>query len=344
MDAIQIIVESESNNLNIRSKINGCEVPLVVKDNILEIKLDLAKGINTLTLISESNDVVKITDIVLNNVSARQSLYLAYTNNKSNTWLTHESKEIHIPFGNPMGWWLGEVINKIPNKMFGKNLYESFDIYYPEPVKLANIHPLLIKEFIETNFGFHVVPKNTDLLSPDRPWTKINIEYDQDGIKQELDDNLNSIREENPQGDNWQVCYLTTPEGINPILNKLPKIQTLINDLKGMGIKIMHSFVGTVDNNNYVYPHADDFYKHDERYEGMSGCQQFFFPIGWKHGNYFKFQNVGFVPYDQGALLINPGNFAHGSVNTSGEMRFTLGMYCDLTEDNIRDLAWISKT
>ena len=339
MDTIHIFVETKSDDFNINASINGNEVALALKDNVLEINQDISKGVNILTLRSDSADVIKITDMKLNDVSVKQSLYLAHSKNKSNTWLTNETKEIDIPFGNPVGWWIGEVMKKIPNKMFGQNLYESFDIYYPQSIKIGDDYPLVVKEFIETNFGFHVVPKDSNLSSPDKPWININIKYDQEEIKKELIDNIDIIREETPQGKNWQVCYLTTPDGINPILNKLPKFKELLDKIKEMGIKIMHSFVGTVDADGYVYPHADDFYKYDEKYKGISGCQQFFFPIGWKKGNYFKFHNVGFVPYDQGALLINPGNFPHGSVNTSGEARFTLGMYCDLTEDNIRELT-----
>jgi len=340
MDTIQIVVECSNLTVDVDVKVNNTSVLATYKNNILEIKTPIDLGVNMLTLSSSDDTVIKITDVLLNDVSLNQSLYLAYSNGKSNTWLTSESKEINIPFGNPIGWWLGEVVSKIPATKFGQSLYDEYEIYYPLSVKIDNHHPKIIKDFIETNFGFHVVKKSTKLLSSDRPWLKVNVDYNENSIKQELINNLDIIQEESPEaGHNWNVCYLTMPDSKNQILDKLPKVQELLNNIESKGIKIMHSFVGIVQHNSYVYPHSDDFYKHDQQYSGMSGCEQFFIPIGWKDGNYFKFQNVGFVPYDQGALLINPGNFAHGSVNTSGETRFTLGMYCDLTEDNIRDLV-----
>ena len=105
-------------------------------DNEIVIEHSAVYGINQITveLISSSESMIKLTGLSYDNVSTRHTFYLAYSvidgKKKSNTWLDQNNKSIIIPFGNPISWWLGECASKIPNSLYGTNLYEQFEIFF----------------------------------------------------------------------------------------------------------------------------------------------------------------------------------------------------------------------
>ena len=116
----------------------------------------------------------------------------------------------------------------------------------------------------------------------------------------------------------------------------MPLLHALLDDITAIGgIRIMHAFIGQVRPNSYVAQHVDDFYRRNTLYANADGCSQFFIPIGWTTGNYFKFNDIGLVPYEQGALIVNNSEFTHGSINASNVVRFTIGIVCEFTNDNI---------
>ena len=106
-----------------------------------------------------------------------------------------------------------------------------------------------------------------------------------------------------------------------------------------MNIKVLHAFIGAVDPGSYVAPHCDDFYKNVDSYKNTAGVAQFFIPIGWQSGNVFKFANVGNIPTNNGAFLVNNSDYMHGSINQSDSTRYTIGVYCEFTKENLRDLT-----
>ena len=123
MDQIILLVESDckldTNTfcININDKAVSYSIN---EDHTIVIDNDIVTGINLLNITLITDDcIVKIKDFILNKVSSRHTLYMSFNeinNVKScSTWLTHTSRALTIPFGNPISWWLSECSKKIAN-------------------------------------------------------------------------------------------------------------------------------------------------------------------------------------------------------------------------------------
>jgi len=375
MDQILIPFESELaiNTDSLELIINKQLVNYQIVDSTIVIDTDIAEfGLNLLNIRLVSppeNFLLKIKDFILNKVSSRQTLYLTFCQqqgkNVCTTWLTDRDNFITIPFGNPISWWLGECAKKIPNSLYGTNLYDKFEIFYPESIKIDNKFPRLMQDFMKHNLGFYIVLKeeySKPIHNKKIPYLRINLEYDEHALFKEFSENINLLESDDyaPKQNEynkgeveklelWQISMAVrtnkTKNNIGwkdtiiyrqdqfPVFYKLLEQITNIN-----GIRIIHAFIGQVKSYSYVAPHMDDFYKYINEYKNTEGCSQFFIPIGWKQGNYFKFSDIGEVPYDQGALLVNNSEFMHGSINASDSVRFTIGILCEFTDDGINQL------
>jgi hypothetical protein len=191
------------------------------------------------------------------------------------------------------------------------------------------------------------------------PYLHVKLEYDETLLFQEFSKNVELLNnnyykpkqnEYNSQEIEklklWQVAMAVPTvvdgkwkENLLYSQEDFPLLYDLLERITAIGgIRIIHVFVGQVHPESYVAPHVDDFYRYDPIYMNTSGCSQFFIPIGWKSGNYFKFADVGVIPYNQGALLVNNSEFMHGSVNASDSVRFTIGVLCEFTDDSIVNL------
>lgn len=368
MDALTITFESQDIP-KFDILINSIPVSYQIIDNQIVLEHDIIFGLNMLKIKLNQGTQVIINDLSLNGVSARHSLYLAFHENpKTNsTWLTVTNRELIIPFGNPMSWWLAECAKKIPNSYYGTNLYEQFDIFYSESLIIDSKFPKLLQDFMKYNFGFHVVDKSKSLLhNKTLPWIKINLDYDENALFTEFSNNIDILKsnhylskqkteftslqnqynkKESANVNFWEVAKVIYQNKFNPkkIINfdpkKLPIFFKLIKDIESLDIEIIHAYIGTVYPGSYVAPHADDWYKHDKIYENTHGPSGFFIPIGWKDGNYFKFNDIGFLPYHQAPFLVNNAEFMHGSINASDTVRFTIQLTCRFTEENIRILT-----
>jgi len=358
MDKIIITFDAEDTP-NFDISLNSKPINFQIDSNNIIIDHSVLFGLNLLEITLLQGSEVILTDLTLNGVSNRQTLYLSYYENPdtSSTWITEQHPTLVVPFGNPMSWWLAECAKKIPNTYYGSNLYEKFDIFYGRSISIDETFPRLLQDFMKYNFGFHVNEKNNEILhNKSLPWVKINLEYDEQRLLEEFLSNIELLEnnyytpkqnryakhKKDPDLALWEVAMAIHSDQDKSIIEfqeqDLPHFFKLIHQIESMGIEIIHAFIGTVYPNSYVAPHADDFYKNSSQYEGTPGCSQFFIPVGWKDNNYFKFDNVGFLPYEQGAYLVNNSDFMHGSINNSDAVRFTIGIYCRFTEENIQTL------
>ena len=358
MDKIIITFDTEDTP-KFDISINDVPIKFQIDSNNLIIEHSVLFGLNLLEISLLHGSKVILTDLSLNGVSNRQTLYLSYYENPNtnSTWLTEQHTKLTIPFGNPMSWWLAECAKKIPNTYYGSNLYEKFDIFYSQSISIDDAFPRLLQDFMKYNFSFHVSEKNNKILhNKSLPWVKIKLDYDEQQLLEEFQSNIellennyytpkqNQYAKSKKDSDLalWEVAMAIHSDKDKVITEyqeqDLPHFFKLINQIESMGIEIIHAFIGTVHPNSYVVPHCDDFYKNSNLYQGTPGCSQFFIPIGWKDNNYFKFDNVGFLPYEQGAYLVNNSDFMHGSINNSDAVRFTIGIYCRFTEENIQTL------
>jgi hypothetical protein len=338
--------------------LNAQEVSYQIEDQTLTIDTEVVFGLNLLKLeINDLEDNIKVVikDLVLNSVSSRQTLYLAHYENPQacGTWITANRPELIIPFGNPMSWWISECGKKIPNNLYGTNLYEKFDIFYPPQVIIDESFPQLMKDFMKYNFGFHIRNKdNPQWQDTTLPWIKISLDYDESALFDEFTANMdllknnyytpkqNQYNEKESVTKPWHVA-IAIHDNHTEEFNEtdFPLFFKLMHQIESQGIKILHAFIGTVHPNSYVAPHADDFYKTTADYQNAVGCSSIYIPIGWKLGNHFKFENVGLLPYEQGAYLVNNSDFIHGSINASDTPRYTIGVYCLVSNQNITELS-----
>lgn len=370
MDKIIITFDAQD-TLKFNILINDVLVSYQLINNQIIIEHDILFGLNLLKIKLIQGSKVILTDLNLNGVSNEHTLYLTYYENPNtnSTWLTEASPDLIIPFGNPMSWWLCECARKIPNTYYGTNLYEKFDIFYSKAIQANTSYPKLLQDFMRYTVGFHVNEKNKPMLhNKTLPWIKINLDYNEQQLLEEFHSNekllenkyfrpgigqFNTKESEKAFIDkyllkphktfpNLKVIFEhnTTKDKAIPEFQEqdLPHFFKLIKQIESMGIEIIMSYISTVYPNSYVAPHVDDFYKRIDLYSETSGCSQFAIPIGWKDNNYFKFDNVGFLPYEQGAFLINNSDFTHASINNSDAVRFTIGIYCRFTEENIQTL------
>lgn len=363
MDIIKINYETDvqTRDLIFETRVNDTIVVNHTTDSTIDIEATCLFGINQLkiTLLSDISETVRLTGMTINGVSSRHTFYLAYSeesdNKTCNTWFSQHMRSINIPFGNPLSWWLSYCAKKIPNSYYGTDLYKSMDIYIPTSLQINENFSVLLQDFMKYNFDFHVCKNDEPILhNKNIPWHKINLEYDEEMLFNEFLANIEFLRGEpaqnqytkidDPKMELWQVSFAVSTDKqsnharLNFDPDQFPKLVELLTRIQRMGIKIIHAFVGTVNAGSVVAPHTDDFYKHDMRYENTPGCSQFFIPIGWKEGNHFKFDGVGFLPWQDGAHIVNNSDFSHGSINESDDVRFTIGIYCDFTEQNIKDL------
>ena len=353
MDKLTISFVTE-NTPNFDILINGLVINYEIVNNQIIIQQDVLFGLNLIKIKLIQGSKVIINDLMLNDVSVRQTLYLAYNENLkvNSTWLTTQRPELVIPFGNPLSWWIGLCNKKIPNLYYGKNLYEFYDIYYPESIEINDQFPRLMRDFMRYNFDFCLVKKEKQILhNKNLPWIKINLNYNEQALFNEFNrnqdllssnyykpkQNLYNIKEKNSQ--QWEVAMAIHDNLIIEYTEKdFPEFFKLINYIRSENIHILHAYIGKVNTNGYVAPHVDDHYKHETGYEHTSGCSQFFIPIGWRAGNYLKFDGVGFIPFEQSTYIVNNSDFMHGSVNVSDTPRFTIGIYCIFTEENLQKL------
>ena len=366
----KIVIGFQTENIkdlpNFETYINDVPVPFtmdhekIVIDNAIQPGLNLLKiRLNNLPIGSK----IILTEFYLNGVSSRQTLYLTFEKTANgapicSTWLTDLHPELIIPFGNPMSWWLCECNKKIPNTLYGTNLYDNLDIFYPESIDIDTAFPQVMKDFMKFNFGFHVYKKSSDLLhNKQLPWIKINLDYDEEELFTEFIQNRAILGEnyykpkqnqynlrDSKNLKEWHVAMvLNSPTEKPDILQaytkeELPVFFKLLDQITSLDIKILHAFIGIVEPNAYVAPHTDDFYKYRDLYKDTSGCSQIYIPIGWEENNYFMFNEVGFLPFNSGPFIVNNSDFVHGSINASSSTRFTIGIYCQFTEENIKSI------
>lgn len=330
----KLVIKFQSNNPTVSVKINEHECHDVrVEQSEIVITYPLSFGVYILSL--TVNIPIKILDVTIDDVSIKNTLFLSYADKGLTTEI--QSGTLYLPFGNPVSEWIANCGKKIPNGSYGTDLYKNYKIFYPESINLNQKYPKILRDFFEYNFDFHLYKKATDPLHAiDVPYVGLNLSYDESALLDEFTINLPLIEQHayKPsqvipgQPKPWHVAMVIYPGSTSPTVNEgeFPQFFKLLKSING--IEIGWAFIAALEPGSYVLPHIDDLYAYDPSVRECYGCCQIYIPIGWESGNYFKFHNVGLVPYDQGAILANTTNFFHASVNDSTSIRYTIGIIC----------------
>ena len=370
MNQIKLKCESEFNldakSVKIDIKINNQQVDFNITNDEIIIDYSIINGISILKISHNYLNSLKITDFLIDNESVRTAMYLSYLDNpkRNSTWVTVDDGPLIIPFGYPIGWWYAECSATIPNSKLGSNLYDEYEIYYPESVTVSDSYPELIKSYFKYNFGFTVVPKqeyDNPLHNNVIPSIPIHLEYNEQELFDEFTSNRNilesdnyaPIQREKEYNFSWDLSMLIRPTDQTKTgwrrsfifdFKDFPALYKLLEQIENFNDVIMlHGFVGIVDPGDRVDLHRDDhsnsnkfwYPNGDYTYDGISGLCTLYVPVGWTPGNYYKFHNVGLIKYDQGAMISNVFSYPHASVNDSEQVRYTIGIYCKFNGSNI---------
>lgn len=342
-------------NIRLSVIIDGKDVNFNFIGNKILIDHQYDFGIHLLS-ITVYRGKLQVTDFRVNNATIREFLYLSWTERRGQkkqpvteivaleTW--------KIPFSNPLSLLISLGLKKFDLMDMGTNLYKKYRIYYPESIEISENLPNVIKDFYKHNFDFTVINKTENLYgNSDVPYFKINFEFDEKEIFNELEKNLPYLKnnesklpeylhysnlkdDDNYLNKKWLTVTLVNYPESQFLLDKnlLPNLWQFFCNLKEqLKIKIFHGgYIARLPpGGSYSGLHIDSIPAIVQR-----GCSQLYFPINALKGNSFKLSGVGCLPLNT-PLVVNIGNYAHTVLNESNEARWALGLFAELSESEL---------
>jgi hypothetical protein len=321
-------------------------------DNTAVFDLDIDAGIHMLKLTLKKDAHVEIKDFRLDGVTIREYLYMSFMEAGGKKYqpcceLTTTDHVWRLPFANPMSLWYTLCTRKFSNKLFGTNLYDRFEIVYPDRIDPGPDYPTIIRDFFNHNFDFQVYEKSK-LDNPwhtrDIPYFKVALNYDHAAIEAELFENIDSILPRHLEVvshralkgaknvNQWAITHTITWKDKNnpkhwrdrvvwPILERMPNLLKYYESLEVD--EIYSANIGWMPPGGFGSPHIDiddPCGWTDEEYIGLSNL---YVPFRCSDGMYFKLGN-SYVPLDA-PTAINNFNFTHALFNGSKNLRLTLG-------------------
>ena len=349
-------------NFDLQLLINNKPIDFDIIDNTIIANLDFF-GLAMLTVKSLSPAKIQIKNVFIDKVSVRQFLFLSWAEKDGEkiqpcTELWEEGLAWHIPVSNPMSLLISIANEKFETWELGGNLFEKYDIYYPESVEIDNSWPLLVKDFFKYNFDFYARKKiGKDELYGNSiiPYFQFDFEFDRDALCNELKENYQYLitneflkpyqyeynqidSKDNFNSDlNWRTIYTYAPKKSNSIddftldKNKLP---ILFDFYKNLPVKNIYvSFVGILPPGGYIAPHID-------HRAGIlpHGCTQLYFTLNPTDDHYFKINGVGLLPLKNNPTVINNQNYTHTVINQSSEMRYAIGLFADIDHSFFKNI------
>ena len=333
--------------------VNGKEVDYSIDQQTITLSVELDFGSHNLVILPQPHIgkfKIRFDNVQINSAALKHSLSLAYSIRQGQMENTNMLSEYypnwHLPFGNPVSWWLSETMNHFNTQYAGSNLTDNYQIFYPESTEIDQTFPTVVKDFFKYNFGFYSYDKKLNenpLHQTAVPFVRLpNLKYNEAQMLKEFTEHIHLF----DQGEvnhyynfydaDWNETLHKPFMVLRPIGDSLtevfPEFTRLLNSLLDDGIKISLSFIGVLPPGSFLPPHVDSFYKPAEGYS-HSGCCKIWIPIGWNPGSYFKFDKIGLLPHEQGAHLINPHNFTHCTINQSSSPRFSVGFNCEFHDD-----------
>jgi hypothetical protein len=347
---------------NVSIEIDNTAVDYNLTDSNITFDWEPDFGIHFLKIHNQNPATLKIVDLFYNSDSLRHLLYLAYLNKDGekvdSTWVKQDDGALTIPIGYPLGWWYSICSRKFNNGDIGNDLYKKYQVFYPESIEIPKSYSTFMQEFFKYDFDFTVIPKE-DITNPLHsltvPYVAVDLEYDEELLFKEFDSKQDLLFNGNYSPDQkkynaqwklsmcvhmslenqtnvngWKETFIYEPDDF-------PLLYRLLDQISNLGdVHIYHCFIGAVDPGTRVDPHKDDI-NHSAAELGydVTGLCQMFIPIGWKEGNYYKFGSVGLIDYSHGPTISNNANYIHASINESSSTRYTIGIYCKFTGNNI---------
>lgn len=346
-DTIKIFFSEESNFNLLDISVNQQSVQYTKQDKSLVLTVDQHVGVNLLRIkLSAANESFEVVDVKINNVSLRMSLYLSYIDHNQRkyqpaTSLTDVDQTWVLPFGSPVSFWLSLVTKKFKHSEFGKNLYERYNIYYPESRQVGSTFPKLIQDYFKYDFDFTVVDKATATWD-DIPYLPLKVKLDTTEVYKEIMENLdyfyanktpsgqmsyNTVDDPTVDPEHWAAWWFGRGSYYLDDVAKFPKFKKFLTDLNIKGTVATGAIVLTKPK-SFVSPHVDDDFFHIANYDKISGCACIYIPISPAIGDAnIKLAGVGTLPCEP--LVFNNDRFVHGVYNDSSSLRVFMSMRVD---------------
>jgi hypothetical protein len=336
--------------------INEIEVPYQLTESCILIDTELDFGLYMLRIKLLSEGRIRFNNITVNGVGIRQFLYLSWldTNgikSQPATEIWNTNQIWYAPFSNPMSLLISTASEKFESAELGTNLYEKYNIYYPEAVNVDASFPQLIKDFFKNNFDFHVYPKLLDIDPFHKhsiPFFNFNFQYNFNNLYTELTNQkeyllsqqvipaqrkYNSLDVRDNPDTNWCTVftypYLNKAQSVTDFVLDKDQLPELYKFYCSLPIKnIYGSFLGLLPPGGYLSPHKDPI---DNRTPG--GCSQWYFSVNAQEGNFLKIHKVGLLPFINNPVVFNNQDFTHAAVNQSNEPRWVVSIFANLEEN-----------
>lgn len=338
----------ESNFKKLRICVDCQDVDYSVDNNdTILVSCDIDMGIHQLAIQLVDGTTISIIDVLINTASVSHTLYMSYIKtasgniNQPATTLWNQSLTWILPFGNPISYWLGLTLSKIQPFEFGKNLYETYDIMYPDTIQIKTKQPRVIQDFFKHNFDFYCRPKTDVNFLPQR---KCNIDmstYNTQEVLDEITENRAWVQEhQKPYSQRYyDVCKLPENPALWTVLQvyskgkcilpteRLVKLQSLIKQIPVN--RISEIYLRIIDPGGAISPHTD---KKTNHVPGMYGCNVLCIPLAWPSDTYFKFASGGGINSNS-TWFINTTDHEHAAVNDSNQTRVILTIKLDPTQN-----------
>jgi len=326
---------------------------IVISDDVIEFNSDSKFGFHMIKMSSKCPVFIK--DLKLDDNSLRELKYWSFLleNNKKlqpRTDIQNLSQLWCMPIIYPLSAFFSFSQNNLPNGYLGKNLFDYFDIFFPESVEISSNHPKILRDYFSYDAHFSIIPKHqiSNGKNTHKPFEEINFQYDEERIFVEIKKNLLSIdfgldkphqydnnKDEFQINDPWKKSYfIKSPHtAIDNQYNitsweerfvwKKQEWPCLFELLKNLPAKnIINGYLAELPNNTFIFPHNDN---NNEEYFKKNNISTMYIPLCSPENVFFKFANYGLVNLKKSNLIDNK-RFSHSVVNESGSPRYILNI------------------
>lgn len=355
MSRLEIPISHEG-SIGLEICLNKKPIQFEICDNKITSELDFS-GLAMLTIKLLTPGKVNFQNVYLDNVNIRQFLFLSWGELNSEriqpcTDLWEVGQTWVLPISNPLSLLISIAGEKFKNGELGTNLFEKYDIRYPESINVDSSYPKLVQDFYKYNFDFYVhkkIDKGALYANNNVPYYVLNFKFDAKALYQELNSNYEYLINEEVikpfqfgynQDDlgtnfdsklNWRTVYPYIPkkDQTNSLYdfaldkNRLPLLFNFYQQLPTN--TIYHSFISIMPPHSFIAPHIDV-----RKPSLPQGCAQLYFALNPSPDHFFKINSVGLVPLIDQIVVVNNQNFTHAVVNQSSEPRYVIGCFADV--------------
>jgi hypothetical protein len=322
----------------------------ITKDSISFVQ-ESVHGFSMVEL--KSTKQIYIKDFKINTNSIRELIYLSFLleNNQKlqpRTDIQTPSQIWCMPVIYPLSTFFSFIQNNLPNGYLGKNLFDYFNIFYPESIEISSAHPKIIQDYFRYDSCFTIIPKESIKNEPTTaPFNEMDFDYSSKNLLDEVKRNLLSIdfgaerphqyninNQEFAVKDPWKKSYFIKSPNIDAMVDKplsweerfmwnIEKWPCLFQFLESIPAKkIVNGYLAELPSVSFIFPHSDN---ENEKYFRNDNPAVMYVPLCSPENVYFKFANFGLVNLKK-ISIINNKRFSHSVVNDSVLPRYILNI------------------